>query len=144
MYKLNTYAGRLKALSDNHTLAIHTEFNGVLYVNLHTLPAYIHMIKRIEFACTIKQRTAVSAAEFNAACRAIGFEGVVRDELHAALFGTVSTETSSDTEETLATTPEPTQALKELMLHQRAEKQAIEEEKRRLFMKAQEMGGKPC
>lgn len=87
MYKLNTLEGRLRALADKHTLCLHTEFNGVIYINMHTIPQHGHMLGRTEFSCTLKPRTSVTAVEFDSVCDSLGFGGVVRDELRIALFG---------------------------------------------------------
>lgn len=90
MYNLKTYAGRLRALSDKHSLLIHTEFNGGVFVNLHSLEEHLWAVKRTDFPCTMRVRKAVTAREFDDGCNSVGLEGVVRDELREALFGSVA------------------------------------------------------
>ena len=87
MYNLNTYAGRLRALADKRTIAIHTEWNGILYVNIYTLHSFIHMVERKEFKCTLEPRPEVTQFVFDDVCEAMGFAGVVKDELRENLFG---------------------------------------------------------
>lgn len=87
MYNLKTYAGRLRALSDKHSLSIQTEFNGTQFVNLHTLQEKIWAVRDTSFSCTLQIRKAITPTEFDDGCDSIGFEGVIRDELRSCLFG---------------------------------------------------------
>lgn len=101
MYNLNTLEGRLRALADRHTLAIHTEWNGAQYVNMHTLKQHGWLLGRLDFACFIKARSSVGVREFDDGCEALGFEGTVRDNLRMALFGNAPVEDVMDTKPTI-------------------------------------------